>query len=130
MNHPLTRDDAITLYYYRHYQPLDLKARPLAAGMGGCPWRVCLATILSGGGVGTQQAAKALPRLLEHWPDPQSLGSASELDVGRALRLRDQFAKGRTVVALSRVWSTGQWANVLELPGVGLRVYQALIEYC
>lgn len=103
---------------------------PLQTGLGGCPWRVAVASVMLNRTRGPQ-ARPVLRRFLARWPDAAAAADADVLDVADVLAPSGfQYRKARSVVALSRRWVLGGWSDARDLPGVGAYVADAVGMFC
>lgn len=104
----------------------DLK--PIQLGLGGCPWRVAVASVLL---CRTRrvQMEPILERLFRSWPDPGSLARADRLE---ALIQPCGFQNRRAhqLRRLSELWLTDSWDDLRDLPGVGKYVADAVGLVC
>lgn len=107
---------------------LDFAARPLQIGMGGCPWRVAVASMLM---CRTQraQAEPVLRRLLNKWPAPADLARAEGLEeVVKPCGLYRNRA--RQLPRFSSLWLSDGWTFLSELPGCGVYVTDSVGLFC
>lgn len=101
---------------------------PLQLSLGGCPWRVAVASMLL---CRTRrcQAEPALKALLAQWPDAAALCRAEGLEwVVRPCGMHRNRA--RQLQRFSCLWLSDSWQDMRELPGVGLYVADAVGLFC
>jgi hypothetical protein len=100
----------------------------LQSNLGGCPWRVTVASILLCR-TRRNQAEPALWEILRRWPTAGHLARAEGLeDVIRPCGLHRNRA--RQLTRFSGLWLGGSWDDLRELPGVGLYVSDAVGLVC
>ena len=101
---------------------------PLQVGLGGCPWRVAVASMLLCRTRGSQ-ARPVLKELLGLWPEAEALCKAEGLeDTLRPCGLHRNRA--RQMQRYSCLWLSDGWSDMRELPGVGLYVADAVGLFC
>jgi endonuclease III len=104
---------------------LSFLARPLQIGMGGCPWRAAIASMLLCR-TRRAQAQPALQELLKLWPTAAELArSGEELEeVVRPCGLHRNRA--RQMRRFSNQYLGDSWVLLRELTGVGRYVHDAV----
>lgn len=124
---PLPRERVLTL---ATTDELDFDAVPIQCGLGGCPWRVCVASILLNR---TRRVAMqpVLVKLLARYSDPPSLAKADRREIADLLRpLGFQHTRATRLVRFSQVFLTDTWKDLRDLPGVGPYVADAVGLAC
>lgn len=103
---------------------------PLQVGMGKCPWRVAVASVLLNR-THVRQARPALRELLSLWPNAASLSKADPWSVSPIVHSCG-FGERRTktLIALSTQWCTDLWTDMRDLTGVGAYVSDAVGLFC
>ena len=105
-----------------------LSHTPLQAGLGGCPWRVAIASMLL---CRTRrvQAEPVLRELLFRWPTAAALAVAEGVEeVCRPCGLHRQRA--RQLQRFSNEYLADWWKDLRELTGVGVYVADAVSLFC
>lgn len=105
---------------------LDYNADPLQTGMGKCPWRVAIASMLC---QRTKRihAQPVLERILTQWPTHMYLAAASQADVASELQsLGLHNYRARNICRFSTEVFDGAWSDFRDLPGVGPYVNDAV----
>jgi A/G-specific adenine glycosylase len=124
---PLPRDKVLTL---PTTDALDFDAQPIQSGLGGCPWRVCVASILLNRTRRTVMQPVFM-RLLEVWPNPCALAQADRGLVARLLRpLGFQHTRATRLIRFSHEFLDSDWEDLRDLPGVGPYVADAVGLVC
>lgn len=114
----------------RSHHDLDFKARLLQDGLGGCPWRVAVASILCNK---TRRTCvdSVLEELLNRWPTPVALAAADRAELAQLLRpLGLQHQRAKTLVRFSFEFCADHWEDFRDLPGVGPYVADAVGLVC
>lgn len=101
---------------------------PLQACLGGCPWRVAVASMLLCR-IWRAQAESALRELLHRWPDAVALCRAEGLE-WVLLPCGLHRNRARQLQRFSCLWLGDGWEEMRELPGVGLYVADAVGLFC
>ena len=114
-----------------HSEPsVDLEAWLLQAGLGGCPWRVAVASILLNRTT-RRQVEPVLVELLERWPGPVELAMADRAELADCIRpLGLQYNRARTLIRFSAEFLEDGWDDLRDLPGVGPYVADAVGLVC
>lgn len=114
-----------------HSEPtLDFSDQLLQAGLGKCPWRVAVASILLNRTT-RKQVEPVLLALLEQWPTPMALACADRVDLADTLRsLGLQYTRANRLVRFSSKFLEDDWADLRDLPGVGPYVADAVGLVC
>lgn len=100
----------------------------LQESLGGCPWRVAIASMLLCRTT-RRQAAPALRELLYRYPSAEALCRAEDVeDIVRPCGL--QRNRARQLTRFSGLWLSDSWDYLRELPGVGLYVADAVGLVC
>jgi len=102
----------------------------LQSGMGGCPWRTAVASMLC---VRTRryQAEPVLRMLLEQWPSAADLARASAEELYSLLQpLGLARSRVRQLQRFSVEYLADWWDNLEELTGVGTYVGDAVELVC
>lgn len=106
--------------------PIEWGATPLQAGMGGCPWRVCVASMLCNRTKRTA-AEPVLKRILEVWRCAAELARADQAILEAHLQpLGLQRVRARRLIRFSSLYTADGWTDLRELPGVGAYVNDAV----
>lgn len=128
----LTRADAWQAVQAAQAKPLDYTASPLEAGMGGCPWRILLASLL-GNGLGPRykgQVRATLQELLSRWAAPSDLVEAKHYELAMVTcKLPMGHRKARSVYKLARQWVLTDWDTVVDLSCLNLTALAAVKEF-
>lgn len=101
---------------------------PLQTGLGGCPWRIAIASMLM---CRTRrvQAQPVIRQLFTLWPSAADLARAEALEqVVRPLGL--QRNRSRQLQRFSVRWLGESWDDLRDLPGVGAYVADAVGLIC
>ena len=126
----MTRTEAVATHERTSSAVLDFDAMPLESGMGGDPWRIALAVIIRRYARLTDATA-GLREILEKWPTPALLAKAREYDVTAILvGISLCGRRARTIIALSQMWIGDDWDTIMDLPGGGKQVCEAIEEWC
>jgi len=67
-----------------------------------------------------KQAEKVIPRFFKKWPTPESLLSASQIDIAEtisSLGFKNRRTQG--LLKMSATYAQGRWKDPRELPGIG-----------
>lgn len=109
--------------------PVDWAAPgPLQVCLGGCPWRVAVASILLCRTRGAQ-TRPVLRELLSRYPTPEAVCRAEGLEeLLRPCGLHR--SRARQLQRFSCLWLSDTWQDMRELPGVGLYVADAVGLFC
>ena len=108
--------------------PITWRGCILQVGLGRCPWRVAIASMLLQR-TKRVQAESVLYQLLEIWPDAMSLVHAEGLeDIIRPCGLHRN--RSRQLVRFSSQWLGDGWTDLRELTGVGPYVSDAVGLIC
>jgi adenine-specific DNA glycosylase len=103
---------------------------PLQLGLGGCPWRVAVASVLLNR-TSHVQVRPALHRLLMRWPTARHLAAAKPWDVAEVVAgCGLQNRRSRLLVAMSQRWLSDDWTDARDLPGFGPYVSDAVGLFC
>lgn len=101
---------------------------PLQTFLGGCPWRVAMASMLLCR-TRRMQAEPVLRRLLQLYPSAAHLAHAEDLeDITRPCGL--YRTRARQMQRFSVQWLGDYWSELRELSGVGLYVADAVGLFC
>jgi adenine-specific DNA glycosylase len=105
-------------------------AVPIQAGLGGCPWRVAVASMLLCR-TRRPQMEGPLQELLTRWPDAAHLARADYRAVEDVVRPCG-FAtnRARQLGRFSSLYLGDSWEDLRELPGVGKYVADAVGLFC
>lgn len=105
-------------------------ARPLQDGLGGCPWRVAVASIM------LCRARKAsvsyvLRDFFRNWPTASVAAVADAEHVASVIQPLGLYnSRARQLTRLSMRWETGAFDDMRDLPGVGPYVADAVGLVC
>ncbi len=114
----LARATAVMAQLTAQNTPLVWDRNPLEAGLGGCPWRVCISAIIRFNS-SEAQARLTLRALLGWWPTPDKLAPVPLHAIATAVAGHNlPYRRARMVRAFSRAWVAGDWQTVLDLPGI------------
>jgi ribonucleotide reductase class II len=107
----------------------DVSSNPLQFGLGGCPWRIAIASLLLSR-TNHKRVRPILAQLLKRWPTPKSLAVLDPWVLSRILHpLGYVERRTRTLIAMSKMWDR-EWETLLDLPGVGPYVADAVAIFC
>lgn len=110
--------------------PPRYDGRLLQEGLGGCPWRIIVASVLLCR-ARRAQAEPALRELFRRWPNPASLCRADADEVAEVVRPCGLHRnRARTLMRMSTLWFSDAWSDVRDLPGVGIYVADAVGVFC
>jgi hypothetical protein len=110
--------------------PIRWGAELLQAGMGGCPWRVCIASMLC---QRTRRicAEPVLQTVLEKWPTAAALARANVDNLEYILGpLGLQRTRGCRLIRFSSLYTGDGWKVLKQLPGAGVYVCDAVGLCC
>ena len=110
--------------------PIQWGARVLQAGMGRCPWRVAVASMLL---CRTRrvQAEPVLRVLLDRWPTAADLAHADTAAIEGVVRTCGfGRQRARQLQRFSVEWLGDWWEDMRELTGVGVYVADAVSIAC
>ena len=109
---------------------VSFTARPLQSGLGGYPWMVAVASILLNR-ARWLQAAPVLANLIGEWPTPEMLALADAAHLERIVRPCGlHHNRARVLIRMSGLWNSSAWADIRDLPGVGVYVADAVGLFC
>lgn len=109
-------------------RPVVFGEQPLQVGMGGCPWRVAVASMLLCRSRWTQ-AAPVLQSLLTAYPNATALAVATDIEqIVRPCGLHRNRA--RQLARFSGEWLGSWWEDMRELTGVGIYVADSVGLFC
>lgn len=98
---------------------LDFDAVPLQSGLGGCPWRVTLASMLLCR-TRRHKMQGVFQELLTKWPTPGDLARAETAELEVLLKPLGLYrTRSRQMIRFSLAWVEGTWNELTELNGVG-----------
>ncbi len=103
---------------------------PLQLGLGGCPWRVAVCSILL---VRTRvtQVVRVAPELFDQYPTPMELAEAPRGKLAELVGpLGLQYSRAKTLVRFSTRFLEDAWTDMRDLPGVGPYVSDAVGLVC
>ena len=104
--------------------------RLLQECLGGCPWRVSVASMLLCRTT-RRQAEPALLELLRRWPGPEFLCRADLLEVESVVRPCGLYRnRARQLTRFSSLWLGDGWEDLRDLCGVGVYVADAVGLVC
>ena len=109
---------------------LDFGRRPLQAGLGGCPWRVAVASILL---CRTRKVCVApmLKGFFARWPTAGDLARSDTEELEAVLQpLGLQRRRARQLQRFSVRYLGDSWEELTDLPGVGAYVRDAVGLVC
>lgn len=102
---------------------------PVQAYLGGCPWRVAVASMMLCRARGFS-VRPILSSVLELWDAPVALATADEAMLTTLLHpLGFQRLRARRLTRFSSLWDS-EWNDMRELPGVGVYVADAVGLFC
>jgi len=110
--------------------PPVFDSSPIQAGLGGCPWRVAVASILL---CRTRrcQMQGVLATLFAKWPTPGDLARADESTLEALVRPCGLHrTRARQLIRFSNRWLGDAWTDMRDLPGVGTYVADAVSIFC
>ena len=108
----------------------NFSVSPIQAGMGGCPWRVAIASMLIQRGR-SWCVRFVLDNVLKDYPNPEVLARSEYGALEYLLRpsmLRVNYA--RQLQRMSIKWLGNGWNDMRELPGVSVYVSDCVSVFC
>lgn len=115
-----------------HVTPIRWGMPLLQAGMGRCPWRTAVASMLCNR-TSRVVAEPALRMLFALWPTAGDLARANgwlvELCIAK-LGIRGARTRARRLTRFSSLYTGDAWHDLRELPGVGAYVNDAVGLCC
>lgn len=123
----LTRSEAKQATKEAQLRSPNYCVEPLEAGMGGCPWRILVASILgndSGARLGHRwqpRLANTLAEVLTRWGTPEELAGAKPYEVAMVVcTLPIGHRRARAITLLSKQWVGEEWDTIVDLRSVNL----------
>lgn len=124
---PLPRNMVLTVH---SVDALDYAAVPLQCGMGNCPWRICVASILLNRAK-RPAVDRVLSKLFARWSTPMDLAKADREELTELLRpLGFQHRRAKTLIRFSAEFLEDGWSDLRDLPGVGPYVADSVGLVC
>lgn len=110
--------------------PIEWGRAPLQSGLGRCPWRIAVASMLCNRTKRTA-AEPVLKALFAWWPTAADLARALQPEVESLLRpLGLQRVRSRRLIRFSSLYTADGWQDLRDLPGVGKYVADAVGLCC
>jgi hypothetical protein len=126
---PLTKNEARLAATAASSATLDFTARPIWLGLGGCPWRMCVAALVWFN-ASDEQARIRMAQIFERWPTPEALSRANRLELSLIMAgVNNYHRRVRMVTKLSAAWVREDWVTVMDLPGISRFALYAIDQH-